>query len=124
MHDKEEYFINIRNLKTALSYEFILKNVYRVIKFNQKVWLKPYNDINRTKKGKNDFEEDFKLMNNAVLEKSMEKCDERNYLVSELIGIIQQNFFLKIYYTYKLKKKKKTQIFMNKTIYLGLYEKE
>ena len=99
MHDKEEYFTHIRNSKTASSYRFILKKVHRFIKFNQKAWLKPYNDINRTKKGKNDFEEDFKLMNNAVLEKSMEKCDERNYLVSELIGIIQQNFFLKIYYT-------------------------
>ena len=32
----------MRNLKQALNHGLILKKVHRVIKFNQKDWLKPY----------------------------------------------------------------------------------
>ena len=46
LHDKTEYVIHIRNLKQALNHELILKKVHRVIKFNQKAWLKPYIDMN------------------------------------------------------------------------------
>ena len=45
LHDKTEYVIHIRNLKQALSHRLVLKNVYRVIKFNH-AWLKPYIDMN------------------------------------------------------------------------------
>ena len=46
LHDKNEYFIHIRNLKQVLNHGLILKNVYRVIKFNQKDWLKSCIDMN------------------------------------------------------------------------------
>ena len=39
-HDKTEYVIHIRNLKQALNHGLVLKNVYRIIKFNHKAWLK------------------------------------------------------------------------------------
>ena len=48
--------------------------MHRVIQFNQKVWLKPYIDMNTKlkKKAKNDFEKDFfKLMNNSMILKNL-----------------------------------------------------
>ena len=33
--DKNEYVIQIRNLKQAFNHELVLKKVHRVIKFNQ-----------------------------------------------------------------------------------------
>ena len=61
LHSKAEYAIHIRNLKQALKHWLIVKNVYRIIKFNQKAWLKPYIDMNMDlwKKAKSNFEKDF-----------------------------------------------------------------
>ena len=90
--------MHIRALKQALNHGLILKKVHKVIQFNQKAWLKPYIDMNTKlkKDAKNDFEKDFfKLMNNAVFRKTMEKLRKhrdirlvttnkrRNQLVSE-----------------------------------------
>ena len=46
LHDQTEYVIDIGNLKQALNHGLFLKKVHRVIKFNQKIWLKPYIDMN------------------------------------------------------------------------------
>ena len=46
IEDKEKYVIHIRALKQARSHGLILKEVNRVIKFNQEVWLKPNIDMN------------------------------------------------------------------------------
>ena len=46
IEDKEKYVIHIRALKQALNHGLILKEVNRVIKFNQEAWLKPYIDMN------------------------------------------------------------------------------
>ena len=46
LHDKSEYVIHIKNIKQALNHELVLKKVHRVIKFNQKGWLKRFIDMN------------------------------------------------------------------------------
>ena len=38
--------MHIRNLEQALNHGLVLKNVHRVNKLNQKVWLKPYINMN------------------------------------------------------------------------------
>ena len=109
--DKNEYILNIINLKQALNHGLFLKKFHRVIKFNQNAWLKPYIDVNTDirKKAKNDFEKDFfKLMNYTVFGKTMENVRKRrdiksvkterrrNYLVSEP-NYVLQSFSQNIY---------------------------
>ena len=64
--------IHIRALKQALNHGLVLKDVHRVIKFNQEAWLKPYINMNTKlrQEAKNEFEKYFfKLMNNLFSEK-------------------------------------------------------
>ena len=131
LHDKTEYVVYIRNLKHELNYGLFLKKVRRVIIINQKVFLE--SDIDRNtklrKKGKNNFEKDFfKLMNNVVFGKTMENVIQhrnielatterrRNDLVSE------PNYYTTKLFTENLlaTEMRKTQILINKPIYLGL----
>ena len=67
-----------KKIKQELSHGLVLEKLHKIIKFNQKAWLKSY--INMTtdlrKKAKNDFEKYFfKLMNNAAFGITMEKCE-------------------------------------------------
>ena len=64
----------MKALKQALDHGLILKEVYRVIQFNQEPWLKPYLDMNSklSTEAKNSFEKDFfQVINNAVFKKTM-----------------------------------------------------
>ena len=108
------------------------EKIYKVMKFNQKGWLKSYIWYQyRTKKQKenNSFEKDFfKLMNNSVFGKTMESTIKyqdiklvttkrrRNYLVSKPNYYTTQLFTKNLIAT----EMKKTQIFMSKSVYLGL----
>ena len=49
------------NLKQAWNNGLVLQKVLRIVKFNEKAWLKPYIGMNLDliKKAKNNFEKDF-----------------------------------------------------------------
>ena len=86
LYDKNGYVIHIRNLKQAINHGLVLKNVHRVIKFNQKDLLKPYIDLStelRQKAKTNLEKKPFKLMNNAVFEKTMKNV--RKYRDNKLV---------------------------------------
>ena len=59
LHDTTEYVIHIRNIKEGLNHEFVLKNVHRMIKFNQCKTIYLYEHISKKKKSKNDFRKNF-----------------------------------------------------------------
>ena len=88
MHGKKEYDLQIRKFKQALNHRLVLKKLHKITKLNQEAWLKPYTNL----KGnfKTNFEKDFfKLINNAVFEKSIgnvrkhRDIKKMNYLVSK-----------------------------------------
>ena len=107
-----------------------MKKVHRVIKFNQKVCLKLYIDMNTRirQKAKNKEKDFFKLTNNAIFRKTMENMRKhiniklvttegrRNYLVSEP-NYHTWKFFTETLLSIEMRK---TQIVINKSVYLGL----
>ena len=105
--------------------------MHRVIKFNQKQWLKPYIDMNTKlkKEAKNDFEKDFfKLMNNSVFGKTMENMRKRSNL--KLVTTEEKRIKLVSEPNYHTSKRisenflaiemKKKKVKMNKSVYLGM----
>ena len=131
LRDKKKYVVHIKSLKQALNHGLKLKQIHRIIEFNQEAWLKPHIDMNTElrKLAKDDFEKDLlKLMNNAVLGKTMENIrkhrdnklvttdKKRNKLVSEpnyhMINYISEDL--------SIIEMNKTRVKMNKPIYLGL----
>ena len=131
LHDKKKYFVHISILKQALNHGLNLKKVHRVIEFNQEAWLKKYIDMNTElrKKASNDFEKDFfKLMNNAVLGKTMEnvrkhrdiKLVKTDYKRSKLVSEPNYHTMKLISENLSIIEIKKVNVKINKPIYLGL----
>ena len=131
LYNKKKYVVHINSLKQALNHGLKLKQIHRIIKFNQEAWLKPYIDINTElrKLANNDFEKDlFKLMNNSIFGKTMENIrkhrdlklvttnKKRNKLVSEP-NYHTINLILEVLSIIEMKK---TKLKKNKPIYLGL----
>ena len=130
IQNKENYIIRIRALKQAINNGLKLKKVHKIIEFDQEAWLKSYIDMNTNlrKQAKNDFEKDFfKLMNYSVFGKTMENV--RNHRGIKIVTMDKRRSIIASepnYHSTKYISKdllimemKKTEVKMNKPIYLG-----
>ena len=130
LKDKENYPVHVLALKKALNHGLKLKKIHSVISFRQEYWLKPYIDMNAElrKNAKNDFEKDlFKLMNNSVFGKTVQNV--RNHRDIRLVTTDKRRSVLASepnYHSTKYISKdllimemKKTEVKMNKPVYLG-----
>jgi hypothetical protein len=125
--DKENYVVNYRYLKLALSLGVELKEVKRVLEYTQEPFMKPYIMLNTEmrQKAKTDFEKDFyKLMNNSVYGKTMENV--RNRINFRLISTEKQALAVKNLKRYTIFNEdlvgvhiQRQEIELNKPIYLG-----
>ena len=78
--NKNNNVIHYRNLQHCLNLGMKLKKIYRILKFKQKDWMKPYIDFNTQKRKEATNEADknpFKLLNNDVYGKAMENMTKR-----------------------------------------------
>jgi hypothetical protein len=128
--NKERYVVDYRMLQFYLQHGLRLKKIHRVIRYNQSPWLKTYIDFNTEKRSmaSTDFEKNFyKLMNNAVYGKTLEKT--RNHLDIRLVK--NPNILAKYAVSPLFKRFKRfdenlvgvellrSQVLMNRPIYVG-----
>ena len=79
--NKEKYVLRVRNLELYIELGLELTEIHSAIQFNESPLLAEYINFNteERKQAKNDFEKDyFKLMNNSVFGKPMEKIKKEN----------------------------------------------
>ena len=128
--DKENYSIHIVALKQALNHGLKLIRVHSVISFRQEAWLKPYIDLNTElrKNAKNELEKDFyKLKINSIYGKTVQN-DRKNRDIKLVTTEYKRNKLTSEpnYHSTKCISKhllvmetKKTEVKINKSIYLG-----
>ena len=130
LRDKKNYVIHIQALNQALQHGLRLDRIHREIEFDQLPRLKTYIDFNTQLRttATNDFEKDFfKLMNNLIFGKTMEKIRKhRNIkLVTTeekyLCTVMCQNFKSGVLFGENLMgcEMGKIKVVMNKPVYLG-----
>ena len=131
LNDKKRYVIHYESLKQYESLGLKITHIHRGIKFEESDWMKQYIDLNTNlrAKAKNDFEKDFfKLMNNSVYGKTIENLRKRvniSLVNSEKKAkrlTAKPNFkkctiFSKNFCAIEMRK---TQIYFNKPVYLGM----
>ena len=130
LYDKKRYILHARNLRFYVEKGLVLKQVYRILSFEQGPWLAPYIDLCTSKRQASvtPFQKDFwKLMVNALYGKSIE--DKRKHCKVEIVQkdvraekLIRKNHMMEFMIlgddiaAFKMKNKR---VYMNKPIYLG-----
>ena len=131
LNDKKKYVIHYENLKLYESLGMKVSKIHRGIKFEESDWMKPYIDLNTDlrAKAKNESEKDFfKLMNNSVFGKTIENLRKRvdvSLVNSEKNAkrlTAKPNFKHRTIFSENLCaiEMRKTQIYFNKPVYLGM----
>ena len=134
LRNKKKHVVHIKSLKQVLNYGLKLKKVHRIIEFSQRLWLKPYIDMNTELRKLADFEKDdfekdlFKLMNNIVFGKTMEnvrkhkdiKLVTTNKKINKLVSGPNYHTLNYISEDLSIIEMNKTKLKINKPIYLGL----
>ena len=128
---KENYVVHCETLKTYEKYGLKVTKIHRGIVFHDSTWMKSYIDKNTKLRmqSKNTFEKNFfKLMNNSVFGKTMENIRKRTDI--RLVTTPEQAIKLinKPNYTHRTTFSDnlvaihmgKTEIYMNKPVYLGM----
>ena len=127
---REKYTLHLRNLQYYISQGLVLKKVYRILRYEQSAWMKPYIDLNTNLRAqaKSDAEKDFyKLANNSVFGKTMENIRKRvdvRLVTTEkqaLKLVAKPNFDRRVGFTENLAAvhMKKTKLKFDKPVYLG-----
>ncbi|XP_022778387.1 uncharacterized protein LOC111319938 [Stylophora pistillata] len=131
LNEKKNYIVHHETLKMYKSLGVEIGKIHRIIRFEESAWMKEYIDLNTNLRAKadNDFEKDFyKLMNNSVFGKTMENI--RNRVDVRLVTTAEKakkltnkvNFKYCTIFSEDLCAihMKKTQIYFNKPLYLGM----
>ena len=130
LNDKTKYVIHEVNLKQAVDAGLKLTKIHRVIRFNQKPWMRKFLEfnINKRKESKNEFEKGFfKIMCNATYGRTLMNLRKRqnislitdvrkfNDCVRKPDFISSKIFNENLVAVHKIKQK----LYMNQPIYVG-----
>ena len=78
LNDKKKYVIHYRNLQQAIEYGLKLKKIYRVLKFHQSDWLKPFIDLNTGLRAATTISFEislYKLFSNSIYGKVLQNVE-------------------------------------------------
>ena len=130
LNDKTKYVIHEVNLKQAVDAGLKLTKIHRIIRFNQKPWMREFIEfnINKRKESKNEFEKGFfKIMCNATYGRTLMNLRKRENIslitdAKKLNDCVKKPDFIscKIFNenlvaVHKIKQK----LYMNQPIYVG-----
>ena len=130
-YKKEKYVLHYEALKTYEKYGIKITKIHRGVVFHDSPWMKEYVDKNTKLRmqSKNDFEKDFfKLMNNSVFGKTIEDIRKRTDIKLVTTPEQARKYINKPNYKGRTTFSDnlvaihmgKTEIYMNKHVYLGM----